>query len=99
MEREKRTVIEELHKPARHRFPRRRVIIKGLDDLWQADLVEMLPYSHQNKGYKYILMVIDAFSKFVWAKPLKNKTAEEVTKAMKTILGDRKPDNLQTDHG
>jgi len=99
MEREKRVVVNELHKPVRHRFPRRSIIIKGLDDLWQADLVEMIPYNRENKGYKYILMVIDTFSKYLWARPVKNKTGEEVTKAMKDVLKERKPDNLQTDHG
>src|SRR5215472_15856948 len=99
MNKEKRVVVEELHKPVRHRFPRRRVVIKGLDDLWQADLVEMIPYSRENKGFKYILMVIDAFSKYLWAKPLKSKTGEEVTRAMKEILKERRPSNLQTDHG
>lgn len=97
---ERQVITDELHKPILHRYKRRRVVIKGLDDLWQADLVEMIPYARNNKGYKYILMVIDAFSKYVWAKPLKNKKAEEVTKAMQGILNmGRKPINLQTDQG
>ena len=70
----KRQVVDELHKPARRNFKRRHVIIKGLDDLWQADLVEMGSYSSQNKGHRYLLTVIDAFSKFAWAVPVKNKS-------------------------
>lgn len=54
-------VVEELHKPARRNYPRRRVIIKGLDDLWQADLADFTTYGRENKGFKYILMVIDCF--------------------------------------
>ena len=61
---EKRTLVEELHTPARKNFTRRHVIVRGYDDLWQADLVEMRPYIRQNKGYNYILTVIDVLSKY-----------------------------------
>lgn len=98
-------VVNELHRPARRNYPRRKVIIKGLDDLWQADLAEFTTYSRENKGNKYILMVIDCFSKFVWAVGVKNKSAGDVAKAMNKILqqgsssSSRKPKNLQTDAG
>lgn len=97
----KREIVEELHKPVRIHFPRRRVIVKGLDDLFQADLVEMILYSKINKGYKYILVVIDVFSKFLWTKAVKNKSGPDVTQAMKSILikSNRIPQNLQTDLG
>ena len=47
-------LVEELHAPARRNFPRRRVIVRGYDDLWQADIVEMRPYSGFNRGHHYI---------------------------------------------
>lgn len=96
----RRAVINELHSQARKNFKRRRVIMKGIDDHWQADLVEMRNYSSLNKGYCYLLTVIDTFSKYAWAAALKTKTAAEVTKAMNNIfiLG-RVPKNLQTDDG
>ena len=60
----------------------------------------MIPYARDNKGYKYLLTVIDCFSKYAWAEPLKNKTAEEVTGAMERILKDNKsPKNIQSDLG
>jgi len=64
---EKRRLVEELHAPKRKNFPRKRVIIRRYDDLWQADIVEMHPYSRFNKGYHYILIVIDVLSKYAWA--------------------------------
>jgi hypothetical protein len=91
-------VVDELHKPVRHNFPRRRIIVKGLQDLYQADLIEMIPFAKINKSHKYILVVIDVFSKYVWAQPLKNKSGSVVTAAMKKILV-KPPKNLQTDHG
>ena len=96
---ERRQVIEEVHAPARRRFPRRHVVVKGFDDLFQADLVEMQPFARMNKGYRYILMVIDAYSKYLWAVPIKDKTGEAVSAAMARVLQERVPRNLQTDKG
>jgi hypothetical protein len=84
----KQQVVDELHKPARKFFPRRHTVIKGLHDIWQADLAEFIPYGKQNRGYKYILLVIDCFSKYIWTSPLKTKTGKEVTDAFKKILKD-----------
>lgn len=100
MSRIKKDVVSELHKPARRNFKRRRVIIKGLDDLWQADLADFKLYARENRGYKYILIVIDSFSKYLWTEPLKTKSASEVKDAMTKILKQgRSPRNLQTDAG
>ena len=94
----KENVAHELHKPARKNFPRRRVKVLGIGDLLQADLVEMIPYARENKGYKYMLTVIDCFSKKAYAVPVKDKTGANVTQALKSILpNDVK--HLQTDEG
>jgi hypothetical protein len=96
----KAVIVDELHKPARRRYPRRRVTLKGVDDLWQADLVEMIPYARLNRGYKYLLTVIDCFTKYAWAVPVKSKSAKDVTRAMTTVFSGREPPkNLQTDKG
>lgn len=94
-------LITELHRAARKNFIRRSVIIKGLNETLQADLVEMIPYSRENKNNKYILVVIDVFSKYVWALPVKNKSAKDVSEAMQIILNKIKPQpkNIQTDLG
>lgn len=76
---EKRAIVNELHSQARKNFLRRRVIMKGIDDLWQADVVEMGNYSTENNGYKYLLTVIDTFSKYAWTESLKTKTASKVS--------------------
>ena len=66
--------VQELHKPLRKNFPRRKVAMQGIDETCQADLVDMQAYSRENKGYNFLLTVIDDVSKYVWAVPLKNKT-------------------------
>ena len=57
----------------------------GVDAIWTADLVDMQSFARTNKGYKYILMIIDVFSKYGWAVPLKTKTGLEVTKAFQDL--------------
>ena len=60
-------LADELHKPITRNFRKRRVISRGIDKIWAADLVEMQKYhSKWNKGFKYLLMVIDIFSKYGW---------------------------------
>lgn len=94
----KAKIAYELHRQARRVYTRQRINIKGLDDLWHADLVEM--GTHPDRRYRYILTCIDSFSKYAWAIPLLDKTAAKVTAAMRSILTQgRKPSFLQTDEG
>lgn len=97
----KREIIDELHKPTRINYLRRKVIVKGLNETFQADLVEMIPYEKMNKSYRYILVVIDIFSKFIWTEPIKRKSGQQVTAAFRKILrsSNRIPINLHTDMG
>ena len=89
-----------LHKPVRYRFKRNRVIVGGIDKEWEADLVIMDSLSKENNGYKYILTVIDVFSKYAWVEPLKTKSGENLVKAFKKILRKgRKPEKLHSDKG
>lgn len=96
----KKQLVEELHKPVRKNFRRRKVVIKGIDDLFQADLVDMSAYSNQNRGFKFLLTVIDTFSKYAWLIPSKDKSGKNVTTAMQKVFKDgRICKNLQTDDG
>jgi hypothetical protein len=90
-----------LHKPVRRRFQRNHVVSAGKDDLWITDLIDMVKFADWNQGYKYILLVIDTFSKYVWLQPLKYKTGEEVAKAFQKIFDttNRSPAKLITDKG
>ena len=88
-----------LHKPMRKRFPTRPYRTNGINDLWQMDLMEMIPYSKINKGYKYILCCIDVFSRVASAVAIKTKSAVEMAEAIQTLFKDNVPANLQTDAG
>ena len=95
------TLTDELHKPVRAKFKKRHVFAKNVDDIWAADLVDMQYYSRTNKGFKYILMIIDVFSKYGWAIPLKNKKGVEVVRAFTEVWnsGQKPPKFLWTDKG
>lgn len=91
-------VAEELHAPARRNYNRRYVRLLGIDDLWQADLVDMNQL--MSSGCRYILTIIDAFSKYAWAIPIKNKKGKIIAEAFGKLFSQgRVPRNLQTDNG
>jgi len=89
-----------LHRPRRIRFPRRRTFSKGIDDLYQIDLVDVSSLASYNNGARYILTCIDVFSKRAWAVPVRTKSGRDVTEAFEKILLDgRIPNMVQSDKG
>ena len=92
-------LAEELHKPVKRKFKRRRVFVNGIDKIWASDLADMSALSKDNKGFNFLLLVIDIFSKYGWIIPLKDKKGKTVADALKTIFEERKPKKLWTDKG
>ena len=89
-----------LHKPARRKFRRGKIIVSGIDQRWQADLVDLRSLSKFNDGINYLNVVIDVFSKYAWVVPMRNKKGVDLVNAFKTILAEgRVPKSLQTDKG
>lgn len=82
----KKQLAKELLRPKRIRFNRRHVYTPGIDDTWTADLAVFEKFARVNKGYRYILVVLDTFSRFAWARPLKRKTGAEVAEAFEDIF-------------
>ena len=68
-------------------------------DLWQIDLLDMQKFARENTGFRYLCVIIDCFTKYVWVKPLKNKTAKSVVKALALLLMTERPKLLQADQG
>ena len=89
-----------LHVQTRKKYPTRRYIVHDIDSQWQMDLCEMIAISRYNNGNRYILTVIDIFSRYAWAKPLKSKRGNEVAKALRSIFNEgRIPNRVQSDEG
>jgi transposase InsO family protein len=90
-----------LHQSRRKNFDRNRFLVNYIDDVWQADLCDMQSLSKYNDNFKYMLTVIDIFSKFAWIVVLRNKTSGEIIRGFEEIFltSNRKPTNLNTDKG
>ncbi|XP_053206585.1 uncharacterized protein LOC128390840 [Panonychus citri] len=89
-----------LFKQNKNRFPRLPILVDKIDEQWQIDLMDMSWVSQYNDGYRYLLNVIDCFSRFAWSQPIKKKTGPEVVQAVENILiNNRVPEKLQSDQG
>lgn len=90
-----------LHKPVQRRFARNKYILSNCNELWQADLSDMRSYSKYNDGYNYILCVIDVFSKYAFARPLKKKNSVTIKQCFDSIFNESEatPRHIQSDKG
>ena len=73
-----------------------------IDDIWFLDILDLKDYGPENnRGYRYVLVVIDNFSKFGWTVPLKNKNAQTIKDSFENILTNskRKPNLIESDRG
>ena len=82
-------------------FPRRRIIARFPCDIWMGDLIEYPQYKFNNRQYVYILVLIDCFTKKVYAAPMKEKTKQWSVKAFESIFIhlDEFPTHIVTDGG
>ena len=94
-------LAEELYKPVIKKLKRRKVYASFKDNIWAADLAEMESLSSKNKNDKYLICAIDVFTKYTWAKPLKDKKGKAVLNASIEIVNEsnRKPNKLWVDQG
>ena len=93
-------LADELHKPIFRKFEKRKVYSAFKDNIWAADLADMQLLSRYNKGIRFLLCVIDIFSKYVWIVPLKDKKGISIVKAFQIILkqsNSRKPNKIWVD--
>ena len=73
-----------------------------IDDIWSLDILDLKDYgSENNRGYRYVLVVIDNFTKYGWTVPLKNKNAQTIKDSFENILTNskRKPNLIESDRG
>ena len=95
--------INEIYsKPPRKYYPKNKTDVYYIDDIWSLDILDLKDYgSENNRGYRYILVIIDNFLKFGWTVPLKNKNAITIKDSFENILisSKRKPNLIETDRG
>ena len=66
-------LVNELHEPIIRKFKNRKVYSAFKGNIWRADLADMQLISKFNKGFRFLLCVIDIFSKYAWVVSLKDK--------------------------
>jgi len=85
-------MLNELNEVKARKFKCRRVYVSNFNKIWSADLMDKSSLSKQNKGYKYLLNVIDLFSKYAYSIPLTSKSQHEVAAALAKLFFLNKPD-------
>ena len=92
-------LANELHKPIIKKFNKRKVYASFKDNIWGVDLADMRLLSKFNKGFRFLLCVIDIFSKYAWVIPLKDKKGISIVNAFQIILKESscKPNKIWVD--
>ena len=83
-------------------YPTNKILYNHIDEIWSIDSADFSDYkTSNNKGYRYIFIIIDNFSKYLCAIPLKNKYGDTIRKEFSNILttSKRKPLKLESDGG
>ena len=95
--------INEIYsKPPEKYYPTDKTDVYHIDDIWSLDILDLKDYGPKNnRGYRYVLVIIDNFSKFGWTIPLKNKNAQTIKDSFKNVLisSKRKPNLIESDRG
>ena len=98
-----KTFINEIYsRGPKKNFATNKTDVYHIDDTWSLDILDLKVYgSGNNRGYRYVLVIIDNFSKNGWTVPLKNKNAQTIKDSFKNILisTKRKPNLIEIDRG
>ena len=92
-------LADELHKPIIKKFEKRKVYSQFKDNIWGVDLADMQSLSRKKKGIKYLLFIIDLYSKYAFVIPLKDKKGISILNAFDKIIRqyNRKPNKIWVD--
>ena len=95
--------INEIYsKPPKKYYPTNKTDVYYTDETWSLDILDLKDYgSKNNRGYRYVLVVFDNFSKFGWTVLLENKNAQTIKDSFENILisAKRKPNLIESDRG
>ena len=89
-------------KPPKKYYATNKTDVHHVDDTWSLDILDLKDYGpEKNRGYRYVLVIIDNFSKYGWTVPLKNKNAQTIKDSFESIFisSKRKPGLIESDRG
>ena len=95
-------VNEIYSKPPKKNYATNKTNVYHIDDIWSLDILDLKDYGlENNKNYRYVLVIIDNFSKFGWTVPIKNKNAQTIKDSFEKIIisSKRKPNLIESDRG
>ena len=95
-------IDENYNTPPRKNFSTNKIVYKNVDETRSIDLADLSDYkTSNNKGFRYMFIIIDNFSKYLWAIPLKNKNSQTITDEFSNILtkSKQKPFKIESDRG
>ena len=74
-------------KPRKKIYATNKIDVYHIDDIWAFDILDVKDYRpDNNKGYRYVLVIIENFSKFGWTVPLKNKNALTIKDSFENLM-------------
>ena len=95
--------INEIYsKPPKKNYLTNKTDVYHIDIIWSLDILDLKENGPENnRGHRFVFVVIDNFSKFSWTIPLKNKNAQTIKDSFEKILtkSNRKPNLIETDRG
>ena len=98
-----KVIVNELFsKPVKKHYATNETDVSHTDDIWSLDNLELKDYGPENnRGYRFVLVIIDNFSEFGCTSPLKNKNSQTKTDSFENVLisSRRKPNLIESDHG
>ena len=95
-------INEVYFKPPKRKYATNKTDVYFIDGIWSLDILDLKDYGPENnRGYRYILVIIDNFSKYGWTIPLKNKNAQTIKDSFEniSISSKRKPKLIESDRG
>ena len=87
------------YRPIRLRFPKLKVIVKDINEIWSVDLDYVDKLAKYNRNVKYLLVAVDCLSRYLRVEPLKTKYATETASAFKKRINNKQPQKVWVDGG
>ena len=87
------------YRSRRLRFPRLRVVVDNINEIWSVDLAYLEKLAKSNRGVKYLLAAVDFFSRYLRVEPLKTIYATETAQVFKKMIKHKQPEKVWVDDG
>ena len=89
------------HQPIIHHFARQKVVTRGLNDVWDVDLMDMSNLAKYNDGVHFVAIFINIFSRYPYMEPMKNKSTKETSTTIKNVFHKSRlqPETFRSDAG